>query len=297
MRRRLATVAVVLGLLSLSARAAEPIQRSFNTGAGGTLFLETDTGEVSVTSHPGNAVTVRVERSGRRGDDLKIAMEQRGPNVYVTGKFEHDWHFVFGFDFSEVKFIVNVPAQYNADLKTSGGGVAIANLGGNATARTSGGSLRLDSASGNADLHTSGGSITVGNVGGTLQAKTSGGKIVIHHAGGDVQLHTSGGGITIEQALGAIDAHTSGGSIHATFAKQPRADSKLETSGGSIVVGLAPGIGATVDARTSGGDVETDIPMEIVGKQKNSRINGRINRGGPLLSLRTSGGDIRIRGI
>lgn len=297
MRRRLAIVAVVLGLLSLSARAAETIQRSFNTGAGGTLILDTDSGEVNVVARPGNAVTVRVERSGKRGDDLKISMDQRGKDVYVTAKFEHEFHWVFGFDFSEVKFIVTVPAAYNVDLKTSGGGVKIATLGGNAIAKTSGGSVKLDSASGNADLHTSGGSITIGNVGGHLMAKTSGGKIVIHHAGSDVVAHSSGGGIVIDEALGSIDAHTSGGSIHAAFAKQPRANSRLETSGGSIVVGLAAGIGATVDARTSGGDVETNIPMQIVGKQNEGRLNGTINRGGPRLELRTSGGDIRINGI
>ncbi len=39
--------------------------------------------------------------------------------------------------------IITVPVQFNAQLKTSGGGIAVSNLAGEVKANTSGGSIRL----------------------------------------------------------------------------------------------------------------------------------------------------------
>lgn len=50
-----------------------------------------------------------------------------------------------------------------------------------------------------------------------------------------------------------------------------------------------------LDAHTSGGDVTTDMPVTILGRQTESTLNGKVNGGGPKLVLRSSGGDIRVR--
>ena len=69
----------------------------------------------------------------------------------------------------------------------------------------------------------------------------------------------------------------------------------IPTSGGNIVVSLAPNVSVDVDAHTSGGDVDTDVPVTLLGKQDDSSIQGKINGGGPKLVLRSSGGNIRLR--
>ena len=113
--------------------------------------------------------------------------------------------------------------------------------------------------------------------------------------GGDLYAHTSGGSITIDEAAGTIDAETSGGSIHARMSQQPRADSRLSTSGGSIILSVAGGVGVDLDAHTSGGDVESDIPITVLGRQSDSELSGKINGGGPRLVLRSSGGGIHVK--
>lgn len=161
------------------------------------------------------------------------------------------------FNNSSVHFIVKVPSQYNLDLRTNGGSIKIESLTGKVDAYTSGGSIRL-------------------------------GEII-----GDVEVKTSGGSIKVDEVDGNINAHTSGGSINVKFASQPTKDSRLTTSGGSITASLIPSIKLNIYASTSGGRVSSEF--EVEGKIKKTKIDGKINGGGPELTLKTSGGSVRIK--
>jgi DUF4097 and DUF4098 domain-containing protein YvlB len=159
----------------------------------------------------------------------------------------------------QVKFILSIPQEYNVDLNTSGGSLNIENLVGELTARTSGGS------------------ITVGNI------------------KGDTKLHTSGGSINTQTISGNLDAHTSGGSINVTIDQQLTADASLHTSGGSITASIFESVQMDIHAATSGGRVSTNFVVD--GSSKKQSIKGKINGGGPLLTLKTSGGSVRINKI
>ena len=78
---------------------------------------------------------------------------------------------------------------------------------------------------------------------------------------------------------------------------QPQRECNLRTSGGGITIALIPDIAVDVEAKTSGGHVSTDFVVESViqGKVPKNRLEGSINGGGPLLKLRTSGGNIRLQ--
>lgn len=158
---------------------------------------------------------------------------------------------------SNVNFVVKVPSQYNLDLRTSGGSISVSSLVGQVDAYTSGGSIRL-------------------------------GKIK-----GNVEVKTSGGSIKVEEVDGNINAHTSGGSVKATFASQPTENSRLTTSGGSVTAYLLPSISVDLYASTSGGRVSSDF--NVRGVTKKTKIDGEINGGGPKLTLKTSGGSVRIK--
>ena len=159
----------------------------------------------------------------------------------------------------KVEFKLTVPMDYNVNLDTSGGSLSIEDLKGNVIARTSGGS------------------INVGNI------------------VGDVELDTSGGSISTDTITGNLDAHTSGGSINVKVDKQLSEDANLTTSGGTITARLLEDIQIDLDASTSGGRVKSDF--EVEGRVKKQSIKGSINGGGPKLTLRTSGGSVRIKSL
>lgn len=298
--------------------ADDIIRKGFNVADGGTLRLDAGIGRIKVVAGgSGVAIEVVREADGRDGEETmrehKISFQQQGNDVVVTSDFDHKQRWFNWFDDYEVQWNIRVPAHYNVDLKTSGGSIELANLGGTVNARTSGGSISAGKLGGAATLKTSGGSIKVegatatlvaktsggsiriGDTTGAVEARTSGGSITLARTGGEVVAHTSGGGIRIEGAMGRVDASTSGGSIYAEILRQPSGDSRLATSGGGVTVMLASGIGVDLDARASGGGVRADVPVTIQGRQDDDQISGKVNGGGPKLVLRTSGGGVRVK--
>lgn len=266
--------------------------------------------------------------------DFKVAFEHDGSDVRIEGAFKRGRkHWRKQLNRLKIRFLVTVPQQYNVDLDTSSGGITIADLDGDVRAKTSGGSLRFGNITGTVwgrtsggsikltscgspvDFKTSGGSIEVVDVAGDVQAqtsggslrfgkikgslwgKTSGGNIKVASCSGGADIQTSGGGIRLQSVGGDVNAKTSGGSIHAVMTTQLQDACSLRTSGGGITVTLIRDIAVDVEAETSGGHVSTDFAVKstIQGKVPKNRLKGSINGGGPLLKLRTSGGNIHLQ--
>ena len=275
-------------IVPIVARAQEErTEKSFSVTPGGWLELRADFGSVDVRSWSQNEVKVEVikwvEGRSRRSaselfKDFEISFNQTSRGVSIVAKMyggsKRWWRSNDGL---QVEFRLTVPQKYNLDLNTSGGSISVDNL------------------TGEARVKTSGGGITVGDVDGDVDVETSGGSINVDGATGNLRAHTSGGGISLRRLHGSVDASTSGGSLSAELLEQFDAACELSTSGGGIVVYLAPGIKADIDVRTSGGDVESDLPITVQGSIGEGKLQGKLNGGGPLLTLRTSGGDIRLR--
>jgi hypothetical protein len=318
MRSRFIAVAALTTLLGFApaAEAADDVvRRSFPVAEGGTLRLDARIGSIKiVTGGQGVAVEVQRRASGLHAEDIlaehRIDFSQSGNDVTISSDFERHrtrWNSNY-----KVQWNIRVPARYNVEVRTSGGGIELANIGGTAEARTSGGSIRTGTLAGHSSLrtsggsirvagatapvtaHTSGGSITIGDTRGPVDARTSGGSIHLARIAGDVIAKTSGGGIRIDDVAGSVDAQTSGGSIQARISGQPASDSRLSTSGGRVTVELNPRVAVDVDAKASGGGVRADIPVTVQGRIGKNEVRGQINGGGPKLTLRTSGGGITI---
>ena len=324
MRRHLPltlALATALAITPAAMAAEDTIRKGFNVSEGGTLQLDGAVGDIKVvTGGTGVAIEVIRKASGRRGEERlrehRIDFKQSGNDVIIDSDYDDHWDSWLSFsDDYEVQWNIRVPSRYNVDVKTSGGSIDLADIGGtveartsgggiktgrlsgDATLKTSGGSIRVGGATSNLIAHTSGGSIEIGNTTGPVEAKTSGGSITLARVGGKVLARTSGGGIRVEDAMGSVDASTSGGSITARLSRQPQGDSRLATSGGSVTVNIASGVNLELDARSSGGGVNADLPITVQGTQEDDAVRGRIGSGGPKLVLRSSGGGIRVRGL
>lgn len=241
--------------LGNSAQARE-VERSFDVSSGGTLKLETNRGSIRVGTHSSDQVLVRVEIEGKNEDEMDIVMSNSGNDVTVIGEQQKQDSGFWGGSRLKVAYDITVPKSYNIDVDTAGGSIKIQDLNGRVDANTSGGSIKLGRIDGLVDVNTSGGSIKV------------------------------------DEVTGTIRAHTSGGSIKANISKQPTGDSKLTTSGGSIKVYLAEDIAVDLSARTSGGRVKSDF--DVNGETSKRSIRGKINGGGPKLTLKTSGGSVKV---
>ena len=303
---------VVVGLgwlfaapLILDAKIERTVEKTFTVQPGGTLKVQTSGGNISVEAGGGDVVKV-VAKEKIRADsdaeadellkDLDLTIEQHGNDVTAIAKYEKKLGNWFGSTPVQVDFTVTVPSRYNTDLKTSGGNVTVGDLTGEMLAKTSGGNVKLGNIDGTVEAGTSGGNVTLGSCTGDTKLRTSGGNVRAEKIVGRADLGTSGGDIRVQLVENTLSAHTSGGNVEAVIGGALKGDCSLGTSGGEVRVTVDRAAAFQLDAATSGGSVRADgltITLDGGGAGK-SRLSGKVNGGGPLLKLRTSGGSIRV---
>ncbi len=245
------------------------ILRTFEVKPGGQLVVDSDRGSIEITTGDRENVEVSIQRKVKgetqaRAAEIfgahEIEFEQKGDAVAVRAKmtkqFRHGW-LGRSPDF-QVEFKVAVPARFNLDLKTAGGGISTEDIEGAVKARSSGGGLKFATIKGTLDAVTSAGSIHLEAATGKVYAKSSGGGLDLKKLGGDTVADTSAGGIHLGECSGRLDARTSGGGIEADVLAGP---SKLHTSAGSIRVRSAQ---APADLDTSGGGITVDEARDAI---------------------------------
>lgn len=301
------------------------IERTFRAAAGGQLVIEADRGSVTLEGADTEEVRIEVTRQVTRGSDEKAAemlkrhevrfREDQGIirlETELRGKDSWNWR---GPQL-EVSIRAILPREFNIDCRTAGGSIRVGQVKGTVAVRTAGGSLSLESLEGaisgktsggsiramqlkgTSDLSTAGGSIAVDGMSGkTLKVATSGGSIKLVGIQVPAEARTAGGGIDIETASGPLLASTSGGSITARFLEVPKEEVSLKTSGGGITLVLPEQAAFHLDASTSAGSVKSDFPVLVTrsGDEARSSLVGPVNGGGPVFTLRTSAGSIRVK--
>ena len=237
----------------------------------------------------------------------------------------------------DVQFDIRVPRHYNLDLETACDDISVVNVTGDVNVETFRAGLRLQKITGRIDAVTSLGNIDLKAFNGDAVLQTTGGNIGIAEGTGDVKTKTSGGNLQVAQVIGAVNGRTSGGNIilrgckggadlknaggsievendGPVLAKNAGGSIRcqlqgvsvnqsllldLETTGGSINVSLVPDIAATLEAKVLSGSVTTEFPVTVdgTGVVKPDQLQGAINGGGPLLKLRSVGGNIILRKV
>ena len=303
----------------------EKIEKTYNVKSGGSLTVLSEFGAIETQTAEQEKVEVVITKESKSKlvkvsqevvEDFEVTFEHKGSDVRIEGKFKQGRkHWQKQLNLAKIHFLITVPQQYNIDLNTSSNDISVANLTGDVRVRTSGGSLCFENITGAVWGHTSGGSIETVNVTGDVQVRTSGGNLRFGAIQGFISGRTSGGSIKVVDCSGGTDvrtsgggiwlggigrnvtARTSGGSIQAAMTTQPQSECSLRTSGGEINFTLIPDVAVDLEAKTSGGRVSTDFAVEstIQGKVPKNRLEGSINGGGPLLKLRTSGGNIHLQ--
>ncbi len=176
--------------------------------------------------------------------------------------------------------------------QTSGGDIEVKYLKGPARLSASGGDIQIEDAAGSFALHAGGGDIQVKNDKGPANMSSAGGDIDIANSTGALDLRTGGGDIRLRNDTGKIQGFTAGGGVWA----QLRANDGVSFSsgGGDIDVLLPRNVGAALDARSNGGSLTSEFPLSTTRIKSDTRLSGTIGGGGALISLRASGGNIRI---
>lgn len=129
---------------------------------------------------------------------------------------------------------------------------------------------------------------------GEVAAETTNGDVKLEGAAGPAFLDTTNGDITARDVRGSVKADTTNGGIHLVI-DGLKDNVTANTTNGSITVRLIGPVNARLEAETTNGHIDVDVPVTIKGMSRSRRnISGVIGDGGPLLSLDTTNGSITI---
>jgi TonB family protein len=256
---------------------------SLETSDGLTLRLTTDLGSVKVVPLEKGAApvchyAVHIETDARAPqarhllDHYSLSAKATSEGVEINGNLPPQLaRFTAAGAQFWVQFDIEVPPNYNVEVKTEAGDIETGDIGGIASLTTQGGNIRAgrigigtsrNSASERlvAKLETGGGHIQVQDVAGDLRAFTAGGHINAGNIAGDAALRSGGGHIRAGQIGGRADLQTDGGNI--TVGEAGNLVS-VRTGGGQIDFGEVRG---SVRAQTGGGGIRimyVSGPMEV----------------------------------
>jgi hypothetical protein len=290
------------------------LEKKFDLAPGGRFVLTADVGAVTLQGVAGQQVSIVVtadrEDLAERVDfrfepgagELKMVAEQKDKGFMKWFRQVH----------GHVNIAIEVPRATAVDLRTAGGPIDLSALDAGVKANSSGGSVKITDVRGDVALSSSGGGVEARSVHGAVRldssggsvrgegidgsvyAETSGGSLTLATVSGDVTASSSGGGVHIQGVGGRVKAGSSGGPVDVVFAAGNSKGGEIDSSGGGVAATVDPAVGLDVDAASSGGSVRCDLPVTIQGNVSSDRLQGKLNGGGPLLHLRSSGGGITI---
>lgn len=199
------------------------------------------------------------------------------------------------------KYVIHVPARTVVDtIESSNGSIQLEGLQGRARLRTSNGAVRVHSLDGDLDAHTSNGRVEVSGLNGAALIQTSNGAVQMEEVRGALDVRTSNGSVTAR--MSSPDAHkpirieTSNGSVNLVFDQLRENPVRVRTSNSSITMRLPATVNAQVSASTSHGSIlsELDLPSDATSDKERHHLEARLGTGGPMLSLSTSNGSIKL---
>ncbi len=284
--KALALAAAVLVVSLPAGQGAEDVlKKTFAVEPGSKLVMDVDRGSIDITTADRNEVQIEVRRTLQKVSDAKAAdtfkrhevtLAQEGKEVRIQAELKKaGWSLSSTDSKLQVRFLVSVPPQFNLDVRTSAGGITIADLTGEVKARSSAGTLKL------------------GVIEGPVQATTSAGDIHVARAK-TATLHTSAGTIDIDEAIGPVEAVSRAGAIHAVLKGQPQGDCRLETHAGDIRLTVPEGVAVDLEASTNAGHINTQLPVTVEGRYARRSLAGKVNGGGPKVVLHTNAGGIDV---
>lgn len=155
------------------------------------------------------------------------------------------------------------------------------------------GMTHLEKIAGEIQFHTSRTDLQLARLDGELEISSSA-DLSADQAIGPMVLNTRNRNITLERIAGDISVVNRNGTVDLISAP-PLGNVSVENRNGSVNVTLPTGSSFTVQADTTNGSLENEFSLPSGGGDNHPSMTGSVGRGGPLIRLSTSQGDIALK--
>lgn len=300
-RTSLGIALVVLASTVAFARSPQgTFERTLTVSGPVDLEVLTRSGDVTVRAGSGGSVVIRGKiyvgdhwLTGNRQEDVH-AIEQNPPIRQEGNNIHIDYVNVRNIS---VDYEISVPQETTVRTHSGSGDQMIEGTRGNIDTETGSGDVRLTNLTGEVKVRTGSGDVRAHEISGPVRGGTGSGDVELEENGqGDVDLHTGSGNINVRGVQGGFRGETGSGDV--TVEGTPSSGWEIRTGSGNVQARLPGNAAFDADISTSSGTVNVDSPIEMTvqGRVNETRkqIRGKVRGGGPLLSIHTGSGDIRI---
>jgi hypothetical protein len=297
--RSLAVSALMLIAFACAANAEEYV-KTYPVAHRADVRIHADESSIHVITSDSNQVEFRVRSEGiaalQFGQQVHVDSHQSGDEVELTVKVARG--ITIGFNNRTLKTEVHMPRNADLLIDTHDGAVEVASIDGNITIRTKDGAIKASQLSGHIELNTGDGGINVDGLKGESRLHTGDGSVDLLNIDGKLQAASGDGSIHVEGRFDSLDISSGDGSVSARVARGSRMSSpwKVRTKDGSVRLALPPDLQANLDVSTRDGHIASDLPVTVHGDIGRSQVQGTLNGGGPLLTVHTGDGAIRLNG-
>jgi hypothetical protein len=271
------------GAIFLSLAAAiesTSFERTLNVSGPVDLDVTTGAGQIAVKPGGGTTVeihaTIRVSSDWSGDHDREIAdlranppIEQSGNTIRIGPVKDEAVRRHVG-----ISYEITTPAATKLRAKSGAGAIAVEGIQGPVEASTGAGRMRISRVEGEVHATSGAGRVEIDTVKGRLVAHTGAGSIDGRGLSGPVNANTGSGSVRLEQTGAApVEAHTGSGSLDVRLWAQAAFE---------------------LSAHTGMGQVRVDPAIQVEGTVGKREVKGKVRGGGPLVSLSTGVGSVRI---
>jgi len=249
-----------------------------------------------------------------------------------TDRSKSFWEKLFGGgsdSFGSVDFLITVPHQCRIDAKNTSGDISVTDVVGNIIILGTSGNQRLENIEGDVNLSAISGGISLYGIKGQIEVETASsdmemgsiigridihstsgskkgddisgmvtiaqtsGTVTLNRLNGDLRIKSTSGDIAIGQEEGSINILSHSGRVEIGTELVSDRDYYVETTTGDILFKVPEVSSGSVRLETISGEISAEIPMSVKASS-DKKLTGSFGKGGPLIALITSSGDVRL---
>jgi DUF4097 and DUF4098 domain-containing protein YvlB len=294
-------VLLMLGAMLGRPASAQDYDKSYTIAHRADIRITADESSVRVVTSDAKQVEFHVRSEGfataQLGNQVHVDSRQDGDRIELTVQITAG--ITLGFNNRRVSTEVHMPRDADLLIETHDGAIHAASINGTITLRTKDGGIKASQLTGQIELRSADGGITADNLKGDCKLHTSDGTIGATHVDGKLTASTNDGTVRAEGRFDFLDLRSDDGSLRARIARGSKMTSawNIRTKDGSVSVAVPPDLAANLDVGTRDGNIGVDVPVTMQGNSDRRHLQAALNGGGPVLSVHTEDGSIRVTGL
>lgn len=258
----------------------------------------------------GSSTHLRVRDDGTFGDAEEWGRHHRdwdddGHRVTISGAGA-------GLD-AHADLLVRVPPGSRVSLNLAVGRVTITNVQAELAVDAHDAPVSSTGTRGALSIDVGSGAVQVTQAEGELSVDTGSGRVELTRCKGSrLSVDTGSGDVTGSDLQATeIDIDTGSGEVRLAGIAAPRltqetgsgsvsadlhadvSELSVETGSGDVTVKAPPSLGAGIEIETSGGDIETDLPLQVT-RQSRDHVVGQVGDGRGRIAIETGSGGIKL---